>query len=1018
MTKSFPLTAMQKMYLNGEQNTFFLGGSPAYLYFRTEIDNFDREKFEQAFSDLILHHTLLHCQITDSCIRNSQPEIAVTYMTADTAHQEEENQRIAETMRIQFQQAKPRKNYLVFVLLSPEKPASVHFIFSNLVLDGISIGLLLKQLYSRYHSKALPETIDYQEYAAQKEQYLTSETYINDKNYFNTLYEQFPAEDFDFPYLKNPEEIKNCHYQNLCKTINKEVYTKLETLAEQHKISVFVLLMTVFGEIVSRYSGQKAFFLNIPCSLRATPDVQETAGLFSNFLIFPFQISKQNSILENAVKLSPAFKETSKHRNFSGEEAIKLLRKLGKYQHSMNIVFTVVPVPDTENSYPLKEIRACTNQTILECDLYVQNHQANICLSCPEGLYSEHFLESFGDMLTASCRKLAEEKSLLHLPLPDCELQIIQKANHKISYEFEHVTLNEIICGAFLRNEQQNFLICGGRTYTYSEILKKAYAVSKRAAFHENRVALLMPKCEGLIVAQYAALLFAGAYMPFDTSLSATEIAHCLKAADIHEIITCREFEEKINAIQNVRPIWIEKTDIPAEETLNVQEILQKIHPTSEEDIRIVINTSGTTGKPKSILLKDSSLVNCFLNSEKIFGIKDKAVILSLTNHGHDMSIFDSLIVNFVNSCIVLPTEQEKKEPSAWAELIQRYQISIWQGVPSFMEMFMTYLEEETIEFPSVKQIIQGGEFLTPSLAGKILKRFPNVSLFNVCGPTETTIWNIFHQVTQKDIASGVLPIGVPFSGVEYHILNADLEECPVGVKGIIFCAGCCLSPGYAGNPEETSKKFIFWNGKKVYHTGDIGFRREDGEIIICGREDFQVKIHGKRVELSGIHAVLASHPAIQSVSIVYLEEQAKLAAVYTGDSSVDENVFINYLKASLPDYMIPKLYICVEEIPLSKVGKPDRNALQKIVLEVLEQQRKEHHSDAVSDDIRTEILEIIAEEIDDDPEETANFFEVGGDSLSAVKICARVGKLTGKRLAVFDFIEAETIGDWLDMIL
>lgn len=1012
MNRCFELIPMQKMYKLGQEDSVFLGGKYAYLYFSTVIKDFNAEKFETSLVAVLENNSLLLYSIEDICIKNNNTNYLITYQSTE-ANIYKENQKIADRMCKQFRTDQKPPNLSVRVLQCPDDSAYIHFQFNNMIFDGISIDVFLEQLYQYYRYGTLPETADYADYAESLQRYAKSNKYLCDKQFFEQLYRQFSADEFELPYSVSPEKLKSTYCSFQKRHIERTVYQKLEKIASNNKISIFMLLISIFANVTARFSGAESFYFNVPCSVRPE-GTANTVGLYSNFMIVPFVSDNNHTIISNAIANAGRFHAIAQHRMFPGDEAVKLVHRYDRNHASMNMVFTTVPF--REKGYPAHEIRFCTNQTILECDIVMLEGEYFVTFSYPEGLYPDHIVNSFADMFVNGCRETAETNGDIRtFTLPERDMQIIRNANRKNTV-LADTSLNKIIKEAFLRNADKPFLICNGNVYSYAEILKKAYYLQHISGLSKGKTAILLPKGESQVIALYTALLFSGTYMPIDTSLSLSEICHCLKSAGISQLITNHTFIEKFDMLHDIKLINIDELPTNIPETEDIHAILENIPIHSADSVRIIINTSGTTGNPKSILLKDSSLANCFCNGVRIFGFQQGERLLALTNFGHDMAIFDTLGVIFFGGCIVMPDEREMKEPSAWIKLIETYHISIWQSVPSFMEMLMLQQGNDT-PLPSVRRILHGGEFLNPVLAKKIFARFPKAELFNVGGPTETTVWNIFHKVTDADTESGIIPYGFPMSGAEYHLLNRNLEECPVGVKGVMYCMGECLSLGYAGNKEETEKHFTMINEKKAYHTGDIGVRRPDGELLICGREDFQVKIHGKRVELSGIETVLMQYPDILSAVVIYSQEYAKLAAVYTANHDIPESELLYFLRERLPEYMIPKLYIKTSAIPLTKNGKYDRKALVPVFQEYVSQHKAV--KTVKQNNIRDSILTVIGEETDYEPaEETMNFFEAGGDSLSAVKITAKVSRMLEKEISVFNLINSETIGEWLDTIL
>ena len=314
---------------------------------------------------------------------------------------------------------------------------------------------------------------------------------------------------------------------------------------------------------------------------------------------------------------------------------------------------------------------------------------------------------------------------------------------------------------------------------------------------------------------------------------------------------------------------------------------------------------------------------------------------------------------------------------------------------------------------------MHGGEMLKPAAAKFIFRTFPNVTLYNVGGPSESTIWSIFHKVTEDDILNDAIPYGIPLPNISWHVFNDKYEECPCGTVGMLYVSGKSLADGYIGDPEETNAKFTFNNGIRYYNTGDVGLRKRGGELMILGRNDFQVKIHGKRIELTGIESILESYDNILKACVIYTEKLGKLCAMYTSSEAIDKNELTSYLKKDLMDYMVPKLLVQTDAIPLSSNGKADRKAIEKILLEQISKDSKTKTADKSEVSAKTyKIKEIFEDELDYDlTDGNENFYEIGGNSLSAVKIAAKLTQLVGSDVSVFDIINSESINKFINMI-
>lgn len=1009
--KKFMPTELQQTYLLGMDSSTFLGGNCPFIYIETKIKNFDTQKFNNALYAVINNNTLLHSTLNDNNEwEDNREDVEIKYIngTENTAD---------DICRESIEKCK-KFRLKVYVDKKDNKTAKVHFKFSELIIDGMSINIFLAQLKKAYLGKELPKTEDFSDYVKRLDEYSESNQYKEDTEKIKSAYKNKEYDDFSMPLKSDPFSLHNTHNACVCLPIGKDLFNRAESLAQSLGTSVFSLLLTIYSKVISRFSGAQKFALNIPCSARFRDmnNIDDTIGLFSNYVNVPIDINPDISVAELAKITGNQINTVNAARFISGNETTNLM-DLPSANYSKNITFTMLPFvySNDDDSFTVNNWRIVTNQTMLETHILTQNGIPAISINYPNELFDKLVVSDIAEMFVTALKETVETNgALITLSLPKKTQEIINKVNGTVIPK-PTKTLTEVLLDAFYKYSNNPLCIFHEKEYTYSEIHRMAMALGKRIGNNPGNVMLLLPKSVEQFVSAYAVLLVGGAYMPTDISYTVADIDYCLKKTNTKTIITTASLINKIPKDYTGNVIIAEGTDWN-----NIDGFLPA--KTNIDDACILINTSGTTGRPKSVILHHKGLANCLGYTPSFNKAKEGDKIIALTNYCHDMAIFDFIGIFFFGGCVVIPDEQQAKEPSQWIDFIKRYNVSLWESVPSFIEMLMMYIKAENIneKYPQLKCIKLGGEHLKPSTAEFVFNTFPNTLLYNVGGPSETTIWNINHLVTSDDLKKETIPYGAPIPNNSYNVFNSNYEDCPCGVAGIMFCSGIGVSKGYLGNPEETALKFIEKDGTLYYNTGDIGVRQRNGDLVILGRNDFQVKIHGKRIELSGIESILEQNADILGASVIYIHKLGKIAALYISSKDISSSELYEYMKSKLADYMIPSVFVRATSIPLTRNGKPNRKEIEKIIIDNIENnpQKLKEKNISESNELKNQIIEIFEDELDCDIDDNVNFYEIGGDSLSAVKISAKLRQLVDKNVSVFDMVNSQTVMDFIDAII
>ena len=483
-----------------------------------------------------------------------------------------------------------------------------------------------------------------------------------------------------------------------------------------------------------------------------------------------------------------------------------------------------------------------------------------------------------------------------------------------------------------------------------------------------------------MLISMLAVLKSGGCYIPIAPDYPKDRIEYMLEDSEATIILTS----------QNRRNLADKKLINVKDERIyeNHKENLENI--SKPEDLSYLIYTSGSTGTPKGVMLKQKNLSN-FYNSMKniIEYLKDgkNHKILSITTVSFDIFGFETLMSLTRGLTVYLTSENGQKMTSKIERIVKDSNVEIMQTTPSVMKFHLENLNDEN-SLKSLKYIMLAGEPLTKTLVDRIKQIIPNVTIYNGYGPSETTIFSTIGNATNQE----EITIGRPINNTQIYILNKNKKVMPQGTIGELYISGDGVGKGYMNKEQQTNASFIinpFIDGKVMYKVGDLGAFDDKGEITCYGRIDNQVKIRGLRIELGEIENKMEQYPGVSAaiVNKITINDKDSLCGYYVtdGTSNISELEIKSYLKKYLPQYMVPSYIVHLEKMPYTINRKIDRKALPMPNIE--EENFKEEEPDKYDNDelkllqIWKNILHLDKINLND------NFFDIGGDSISAIKM-------------------------------
>lgn len=447
-----------------------------------------------------------------------------------------------------------------------------------------------------------------------------------------------------------------------------------------------------------------------------------------------------------------------------------------------------------------------------------------------------------------------------------------------------------------------------------SQIEQVKQRIEQASIDGKRPVAIALERSPELIVAMFALLELEVPFLPIDMEQPEERLLGMLEQAGVTHIIMAEKRNLCFKHIKN----------IPYDVVSTKKEIYTGRKYANE--VAYVLFTSGSTGKPKAVEVTRKGLSNFIEGISEIIDFKEGKVLISLTTHTFDIFFLESILALAKGLCVVLAAEDERKNPKRIEELIIRHHVEMVQMTPSTMQLLYFY-ERELKYLKNVKEIMLGGEAFPMRLLEN-LQNLTSARIYNMYGPTETTIWSSVAELTnEKEIH-----IGKPIKHTKIYLLDETLKPVPEGVTGEICIAGDGLAKGYKNNDSLTGQAFVYLeDGVRVYRTGDYGIINESGKLKCLGRNDDQIKIRGHRVELEDIDNNLKLFPEILDCVTCFAEnERSMLVTFYIADKEIQHDRISHFLSKKIPSYMMPNQYKRVTEFLYNGNGKLDRKGLVK----------------------------------------------------------------------------------------
>jgi amino acid adenylation domain-containing protein len=840
----------------------------------------------------------------------------------------------------------------------------------HIVADFWSLAVMLQELGLVYTAEKtgqdgavenLPEppAMQYRDYVAWQERLLAGEDGERLRKYWE---EQLKGE---LPVLELPTERARPAaqtYRGAAQSfrVSREITGRLKEISRANGATLYVTLLAGFEVLLSRYSGSEEVLVGTPVSGRSRAEMRRVVGYFVNPVVVRGRLRGEESFEQFLEKMKGQMLGAFAHQDYPFALLVEHLhphRDPGRPSiFQASFVMQKTPFPDLEKLVSVALGEAGTKikigdfefesvaleQKVSQFDLTLAMAELDGTLAASmqynTDLFDADMIAAMQKHFQALLRAIAHhpDQPLAALPLlSDEERQhMLLDWNDTRSEYPKDKCLHHLFAAQAAKKSEAVALLTETEKLTYGELNQRtnqlARYLKKLGVRPDMPVGICMERSVEMVVGLLGILKAGGAYVPFDPEYPKERLAFMAEDTGIALMLT----QEHLAAVVPEHGLKVVSLDAEWHEIAreSVDHLDDGALPST---LAYIIYTSGSTGLPKGAMNTHQGICNRLAWMQQEYSLTEADRVLQKTPFSFDVSVWEFFWPLIAGAQLVLARPGGHRDNSYLAQFIRQQQITTLHFVPSMLQAFLDQpgLEEKC---RGVRRVICSGEALSFSLQERFYRRLA-ASLHNLYGPTEAAV-DVTSWDCPRDYQRPVVPIGRPIANTQVYILDRFLQPVPGGVSGELYLGGAALARGYLHRPDLTAEKFLpnpfsLEPGARMYKTGDVARYRVDGNIEFKGRLDYQVKVRGFRVELGEIEATLRLHPGVREAVVMAKEEQSfghRLVAYWTTAQAERPGVseLKEFLKGKLPDYMIPSIFMTLDELPLMPNGKINRAAL------------------------------------------------------------------------------------------
>jgi amino acid adenylation domain-containing protein len=1021
----YPLTFAQQRILFLEQ---FEPGSGVHNLGSALVlsGHLDREALQRAFNAVIERHESLR---TVFVMKDGEPrqqilpgiknliEYVDLRQLSKRDRDEKKNQVLSDVARRPFDLEKGPLIRLLLVQLADTEHI-LAYTAHHICTDGTSLGIFLQELEALYAADTTgtavelpPLLIQYADYAEWQRSSSSEERDSVQIQYWKEQLAGIPSL-LELPTDRTRPAEQTFEGRTVEIALPEDLSANASALAQREQATTFAVFLAAFAVLLQRYSGQEDICIGIPVAGRNQVETENLIGLLVNTVVIRVRLGENARFSDIVRQVQDSILAADANQDVPFERLVEELnpRRSLAYHPLFQVMVTAFSAAlnkpyfgsMTADAYDVNIGRSAFDLTSLFIEDAAGRWWWNLTYNT--SLFSqpriERMLVHYQTLLASAAQDSSQPIS--RLPLLGAEEQRqISEWNNATAIEFPHACAHELIRATARRNPARTAVQFEDRSMTYAELDEASDRLARKlraaGAIPGQLIGVCINRSIEMVTGLLAVLKTGCAYVPMDPEYPLQRLAYMMEDSGATVLLTERNLLPDLQA-QAQSVVFVEDDPAAQEEPLALEESFDP------ESLAYVIYTSGSTGKPKGVAIPHRALVNLLCSMQREPGLTADDALLAVTTVCFDIAGLELFLPLLSGARIVIAGRETAVDGHALLQSFDRYGITVMQATPTTWRLLI----EAGWDATKPVKVLCGGEALPAELARQLTAR--SSSIWNVYGPTETTIWSSCSQILPGES----ITIGKPIDNTQFYVLDKNFQQAPIGVPGELYIGGSGLAKGYWNRPELTKEKFVqvpgIAAGATLYRTGDEVRLLDNGNYEYHRRIDFQVKVRGFRIELGEIETALTKVNGVRQAVVTVREDTPGdtrlIGYVVLKDGVVLTAADIQQeLKRTLPDFMVPFLMM-MDSLPLTSNGKVDRKQLPApdavaVTREVL---APRNEIEAKLTHIWQEALRLPAVGVRDD------FFDLGGHSLLAVRVLSRIKDEFGVALPLATLFHEPTV--------
>ncbi|MEU7176128.1 amino acid adenylation domain-containing protein [Micromonospora tulbaghiae] len=1039
----FPLTEMQQAQWIGRLGSFDMGGVAPHLYLEFDSDELELHRLEQAWLQVVRRHEMLRIVVlADGRQRVLADVPAYRFEILDLRGERPEvaAERLAEVSDRMATEVRPTDTWPLWEIRATRLASGtlrVHISFDLLCADVASFFYqVLSAWRDFYQDPTLPSDppeLSFRDYVLAEEILRESALYERSLAYWRERVRALPPAP-ELPTAVATGELVRATFVRRHAVLDAGLWAAIREKAGEHGVTPSSVLVAAYAATVARWSKSQHFTLNFTAVNRLPfhEDVDGMVGEFASFELLEVDARSPHTFAELVTQVQRQAWEDFEHRYVSG---VRILRELNRARQDttgavMPVVFTSALPTDrdpvragspvawlgTQKRFISQTPQVTIDHFVLEFDGVLELAWHAVDKLFPDGLMADMF-DAYQDLLAALATPAGWGRPPL-ADLPARQLAQREQVNATAGPLPDGLIVEPALAaGTDPATADRAAVVTDERTLTHAELCGRAVDLAAtliaRGLGSGSLVGVGVAKGWRQVVAAVGVAAAGSTYVPIDPELPESRRAWLIEHAGVECVVT---------AGADAGDWPVATVSVAEEPDWRAIDVAGWRCPADPEDIAYIIYTSGSTGTPKGVAVTHTAAGNTLDDVRQKFGITSADRVLGLSSLSFDLSVFDIFGVLGAGGALVLPEPAARRDPAVWTELVRAHGVTVWNTVPALLEMLVTHMEAAPPGPPlPLRLAMLSGDWIPVRLPDRARALMADLSVVSLGGATEAAIWSIHYPVDEVPASWTSIPYGFPLRNQTFHVLNERLEHAPVWTVGYLHIGGAGLASCYWNDQRRTAESFITHpvSGERLYRTGDLGRYLPDGSIEFLGREDFQVKIGGFRVELAEVEQAIAAHRGVSTVVATAIgprTQQRLVAYLVAGQPGADLSAadlvasVRSHLADTLPAYLIPADILVLDALPLSANGKVDRAALPAPdrvgapVGETVVEDRLRAAVERLTALSRT-VLGVEAVSAGD------NFFTLGGDSIMGIQLVSQA-TAAGLPITPQDLFESATFLD------